>query len=193
MPVFATPRNRIGRVPLHLPVTEAQRQRFREFLSQRLLPVLRSGRLTRFLVERYRTDLRSSNLPGWVVSDVRQVLDSVTKILDQPTYQEHGSLAGDYGDLAGILDWAKEGIEDVWGGIKTGASEVAAEAVTGVWDPVREKIFGQPDVVVTPEHDRAVPSVEPVEPAVSAPVLAPGVPVWLWLLGAGAVLWFLKK
>jgi hypothetical protein len=192
--------NRLRRAPLHLGITDVQRDRFRQFLLKRLVSHLRSGRLTRALVERYRTDLRSSNLPGWIVSDVRCVLDEMTQVVEQPSYVEEVSLAGDFGDLAGILDWAREGIESVWGGVKEGAREAAV----GIWQPVSERIFG-PEAVppslpeVGPEWDPGVPTAtQPSAPYVPSPrtgveAAIGGAPVWVWLLGAGAVLWFLKK
>lgn len=188
--------NRLRRAPLHLGITDVQRDRFRRFLSERLVSHLRSGRLTRSLVERYRADLRSSNLPGWVVSDVRSVLDEMTQVIEQPSYIEEASLAGDFGDLAGILDWAKEGIESVWGGAKEGARDVAAR--------ISERIFGPEEAPpslpdVRPEWDPGVPAAtQPPAPSVPIPrtgieATIGGAPVWVWLLGAGAVLWFLKK
>lgn len=191
----------VARAPLHLGITDVQRERFRQFLSKRLVSHLRSGRLTRALIERYRADIRSSNLPGWVVSDVRSVLGEMAKVVEQSSYIEESSLSGDFGDLAGILDWAKEGIESVWGAVKERTREVA----TGLWQPVSERIFGREDVPaslpdIRPEWDPGVPAATqppapyvPPSPRAGVEATIGGAPVWVWLLGIGAVLWFLKK
>lgn len=192
MAAFAAPINRfdsrvltpIRRAPLHLGVTDEQRDLFRQFLEARLHSHLRSGRLTRFLIDRYRTDLRSSNLPGWIVGDVRCVLDKMTEVLEQPGYQEESSLSGDFGDLSGILDWAKEGMESVWGSIKETGAEVAESIVA---DPGAS----EPPVYTIPSAD--VETAKPPLPVVQLTEKAEGVPAWLWLLGAGVVLWFLRK
>lgn len=171
------------RAPMHLGVTEEQREAFRQLLLTRLHSHLRSGRLTRFLVDRYRADLRSSNLPGWVVGDVRCVLDRMTEVLESPSYQEESSLSGDFADLAGILDWAKEGIESVWGSARETGTEIA------------ERILSEPETAEPPVYTIPSADIEPARPPLPVVQLiekAKGIPTWVWL-AAGAACLFLRK
>jgi len=188
MAVIATPVNRFEvaprlRAPMHMGVTDEQRDLFRKFLLARLYSNLRSGRLTQFLVNRYRTDLRSSNLPGWIIGDVRCVLDKISEVIEQPEYQEEGSLSGDFGDLAGILDWAKEGFESVWGSAKDVGAEIAESIVT------------EPEVSERPVYTIPQADIEPARPPLPVVELiekAKGIPIWVWFAAAGAYL-FLRK
>lgn len=171
---------------MHLGVTEEQREAFRRLLLVRLHSHLRSGRLTRFLVDRYRADLRSSNLPGWIVGDVRCVLDRMTEVLESPSYQEESSLSGDFGDLSGILDWAKEGIESIWGSVKETGAEIA------------EEVLSEPEAAVPPVYTIPSADIEPARPPLPVTELiekAKGVPTWVWLaaVAAGAAYLYLRK
>jgi len=111
----------------------------------------------------------------------------MTRVIESPAYTEESSLSGDFGDLAGILDWAKEGVSTIWGGVKEGAEAAASR----IWQPISERIIGpgelpSADPGVSPQWDPSAPATLPVAPAAA-------VPLWVWLLGAGAVFWFLKK
>lgn len=176
-------------------VTNVERGLFKKRLFARMLPLVRSGRLGLHHLEQYRATLVSAPIPGWLRADTEAVLDSITRAVRHPNYQYEQSLAGDFGGLAGIIDWVADTASTVWGagkkvvttviGVAPAVGEVA-ERITEIV-PAAERAWEERETIIT-----AAPIVSDVMDVVAAaqkpvlfglsPLMLGGIALAAWLV-----------
>lgn len=167
-------------------VTDSQRNLFRRRLFARMIPLVRSGRLGRHHVQRYRAALVSMPIPAWLRADSETVLDSVSQAVQHPRYQFDQDLAGDFGGLSGILDWVSDAASTVWGAAKEIVPVVTDWAGGGVDEPLPIRITTPtyaPDGTVVPSPDAGyVPSVPSALPFGLTPLTLGAIALGAFLL-----------
>jgi len=137
-------------------VTGVQRNLFQKRLYEKMLPLVRSGRLGRADVQAYRAELVSLPIPAWLGADSGTVLTALARVVEHPNYQYEQSLAGDFGGLGGIFDTIASVASTVWGAGKaavkwgvTAAPVVGqiAETITST-APVAETIWQERETII---------------------------------------------
>lgn len=117
---MATEAERVG-------ATGVKRNLFRSLLVRKMLPLVRSGRLSRDQLQAYRAELKSARMPQWMRQDAERVLAIIGRAVQHPGYRYEQSLAGDFGGLGGFFDTIANVASTVYG-----AGSAAVSAVVGI-------------------------------------------------------------